>query len=107
MPSVFGKFVFNGQKITIPDGALVRFVTPVGALRTQINDVNQLGQGGRVALVADNSGEDDSLSEDFKITGVSLILNFRKDNPMRDYPEPANDGGKRYSIILIEHTPPA
>lgn len=96
----------DGKTITLPDGATVKFITPSGVMRMQTNDVDQLGDGGRVAMVADNS-EDDTLSEEFKITAVSWLMNFRKDKPMLDYPRPKDDGGKRYSVILIEHTPPA
>lgn len=101
----FGEITVDGDSVTLPDGASVKFVSPAGVFRLQRNDVNQAGEGGAVALVADNT-EDDTLTEDFKITALTFLMNFRKDKPMLDYPEPRTDEGKRYSIILIEHTPP-
>ena len=96
----------EGSTITIPDGARVKFVSPAGVLRLQENGVKQRGEGGRVAFAGDNT-EDDTLTEEMKITAVSFLLNFRKDKPMLDYPEPVEDGGRRYSVVLIEHDPPA
>jgi hypothetical protein len=48
------------------------------------------------------------MTEDMKLAGCSAVLNFRKDEPMEEYPIKAStafDGGVRYSMILIEHAP--
>lgn len=95
----------DGRTITLPEGASVRFISPSAVFRIQENTVKQRGEGGRVSLVADNT-EDDTLTEDMKIMAATVLLNYRKDKPMLDFPEPAEDGGKRWSLILVEHAPP-
>lgn len=105
----FQSIEVNGQTIKLPAGASVKFITPPGVMRLQENGINVAGEGGRIALAADNV-EDDRMSEDMKLAGCSALLNFRKDEPMEAFPIKAStafDGGPRYSMILIEHAPPA
>jgi hypothetical protein len=73
--------------------------------RINENGVKQGGEGGRISIQADNV-EDDRLTEDQKLMGATLLLNFRKDEPMMAFPEPVDAGGKRWSVILVEHEAP-
>jgi hypothetical protein len=103
----FEQIKVDGLSITLPAGSKVKFVTPTGVMRLQENGINVAGEGGRIAMVADNT-EDDRMTEDMKLAGCSAVLNFRKDEPMEEYPIKAStafDGGVRYSMILIEHAP--
>jgi hypothetical protein len=84
------------------------FQTPEGAVRLQINDVELDADGGRVVLVADNSDASggDALSEDQKVMQVSLIINYRKDEPMRIWPSLRPEiAAKRYTITVTEAAP--
>jgi hypothetical protein len=103
----FPEIKVSGKSITLPDGAKVKFLSTSGVMRLQENGVNAAGEGGRIAITGDNI-EDDRMSEDQKLAGVSLVLNYRKDEPMEAFPIKAAapyDDGPRYSIILIEHEP--
>lgn len=85
----------------IIDDKDIAFISPVGVLRVNRNDVEQGGEGGMISIVADNS-EDDTLSEKQQITGVTTILNFRKDAPMRDFPfRRGTMDEERYTLVVI------
>lgn len=76
--------------------------TPKGAVRVQLNDVEQAGEGGRVALVADPIS-DITMFDEQKLVGVSLTFNFRRDEPMRVYPyDKVGMDKKRYTLVLLE-----
>jgi hypothetical protein len=93
----------KGKTITLPKGARVRYLSPTAVYRMQENGWPGAGEGGRISLVADNI-EDDRLTDDQKIVGSTVMLNFRKDDPMKEYPLPVEAGGKRWTVILVEHT---
>lgn len=79
------------------------FQTPKGAARVNINDVEQAGEGGRVSIVFDTTEPkgDDTLFEEMKMYGGTLILNFRKDGPMRDFPATREEmEAARYTITV-------
>lgn len=81
------------------------FQTPAGAARVNINDVQQGGEGGRVSIVFDTTepAGDDSLFEDMKMHGGTLILNYRKDDPMRAFPATREAmETARYTITLTK-----
>lgn len=79
----------------------IAFVSPTGVLRVNENTVNSGGEGGRVSIVADNS-EDDTLSESMRIMGVTVLLNYRKNSPMFDWPAmQATMDEERYTLVLV------
>lgn len=83
----------------------VIFKTPDGSVRVQINDVEQAGDGGRLVLVNDNQ-ENDELFEVAKIQAVNLIINYRKDDPMRIWPALRADlDARRFTITVTEVLP--
>lgn len=94
----------NGRTIQLPEGASVRWVSPPAVFRITENGVKQGGEGGRISISADNT-EDDRMTEDMKLVAATLMLNFRKDEPMSAFPEPADAGATRWSVILVEHAP--
>lgn len=95
----------DGRTVTLPEGATFRFVSPPAVFRINENSVDQAGEGGRISIVADNI-EDDRLTEDFKMLGATVLLNYRKDEPMRAFPLPSQAGRKRWTLILVEQDLP-
>jgi hypothetical protein len=91
---------------------MIDFKTPLGALRVAENDVEKDFDGGRVALVADNGEQaktetnpsGDALFED-KILGISVVINYRKDEPMRDWPSIREEIAKRRFTLHITEEP--
>lgn len=78
------------------------FQSPVGVMRLQENDVEMDVDGGRVVLVADNT-ESDSLFEEFRIAGVTVVLNYRKDEPMRKWPVTRTErSSRRFTLVIYE-----
>jgi hypothetical protein len=96
----------DSRTLTLPEGSRVKWVSPTAVFRINENSVDQAGEGGRISIVADNV-EDDKLTEDMKMLGATVLLNYRKDEPMRQFPLPAQAGRKRWSVILVEHDLPA
>jgi hypothetical protein len=86
---------------------------PLGALRLTENDVEKDFDGGRIVLTGDNSEaaktpsnpSGDKLTEDLKIMAVSVVINYRKDEPMRDWPSIREDIAKRRFSIRIWEEP--
>ncbi|MEX1185329.1 MAG: hypothetical protein WEA80_01910 [Gemmatimonadaceae bacterium] len=74
-----------------------------------VNRVEDEGEGGVVSLVIDPPhAPDDSFFEDKKMTGATLTLNHRKDEPMRAWPVTlAEKQGKRYQVVVYEYDAPA
>jgi hypothetical protein len=87
---------------------------PAGAFRVIENDVEKDFDGGRIVLAADN-GEfakteanpaGDVLSENEKIMSITLTINYRKDEPMREWPSVRDEIAKRrFNIRVWEETP--
>lgn len=69
------------------------------------NRVEDEGDGGVVSLVIDSPhAPDDSFYEDKKLTGGTVTLNYRKDDPMRQWPVTlAEKQGKRYQVVVYEY----
>lgn len=77
-------------------------------LRVQVNDVEQLGEGGRVVLVADGNCLGKSFVRETDIQQVTVVLNYLEDDSMRAYPSMRlNDANERYSVMIVEHMTPA
>lgn len=84
----------------------VIFESPPGVFRVNLNDLEQGGEGGRISLVTDAS-ENDHLSEEEKITGVTVLLNYRKDKPMEAWPKNRAEMEKRRFTVRITEEAPA
>lgn len=79
------------------------FSTPVGALRCTENDVEMPADGGRVIFTLPPGPLTDELYENQKITGVTVLLNYRKDEPMRDHPATREQKeAERYTLYLVK-----
>jgi hypothetical protein len=92
----------------------IDITTPLGVLRVIENDFPRDFEGGRIVLVADNSDPAkpsntpnlDLLSEDMKIQGITVIINYRKNAAMADWPAVGSDGGEpRRFTLNIKETP--
>jgi hypothetical protein len=94
---------------------MIDITTPAGAFRLTENDVEKDFDGGRIVLVADNGDQakspanpaGDALSEDAKITGITVVINYRKDEPMRAWPSLRDDIAKRRFTVRITEEPQA
>lgn len=83
--------------------------TPKGSLRVTENDIERPYDGGRIVLVADNgefaktadNPSGDKLSEDMKIMGITVIINYRKDDPMKEWPSTKEDMEKKRYVLTI------
>lgn len=94
----------------------IDITTPLGALRVTENDFPKAFEGGRVVLVADNSDPSkpantpnlDLLSEDMKIQQITVIINYRKNAAMEDWPREGVDAAdRRFTLNIKEVTPAA
>lgn len=94
----------------------IDITTPLGALRVTENDIGKSFEGGRLILIADNSDPAkapntpnlDLLSEDMKIQQITVIINYRKNAAMEDWPrEGAEDISTRRFTLNIVEVPPA
>lgn len=74
-----------------------------------VNRVEDEGEGGLVSLVIDPPhAPDDKFFEDKKMSGGTLSLNYRKDEPMRLWPVTLEEKrGKRYRVVVTEYEAPA
>lgn len=95
-------------------GKSIDLTTPLGALRVQENDFQRNFEGGRVVLVADNTDPNkpantpdlDLLSEDMKIQGITIIINYRKNAAMADWPQtPEELAARRFTLNIKEVVP--
>lgn len=85
------------------------FRTPAGALLCNVNDMEQLQDGGRVtfALANEEDGQK-SLYYDSQINGVGVVINFMRDKGMEVFPtNKADMGEKRFTLVITEESPPA
>lgn len=89
----------------------IDITTPLGALRLIENDITRNFEGGRIVLVADNSDPDkpqntpnlDLLSEDMKITQITVMINYRKNAAMVDWPaSPEEIKARRFTLHIAE-----
>lgn len=90
----------------------IDITTPLGALRLTENDVTRNFEGGRVVLIADNSDPDkpqntpdlDLLSEDMKIVQITVMISYRKNAAMQDWPQLGTDENKarRFTLHITE-----
>lgn len=87
----------------------IDLTTPPEALRLTVNDVDRTSEsGGRVTLIADNSDPAkpantegvDLLSEDMKITQITVLINYRKSGPMKDWPREGTDEQKQRRFAM-------
>ena len=69
-------------------------------LRVSENDVEQRFDGGRVVLAV-NVVPGSKLYEDEKLSGLTVLLNFRADEPMRSWPVTRVEKERyEYQVIL-------
>lgn len=82
------------------------FETPEGAVRLTENDINMDANGGRVVLVADARDLGvDIVEGDEKLAQVTVVLNYRMDEPMAKFPVTREDRAKRrFTLTLTEVT---
>jgi hypothetical protein len=91
----------------------IDITTPLGCLRVVENDFQKDFEGGRIVLVADNSDPArpsntpnlDLLSEDMKIQGITVIINYRKNAAMADWPALGGDAEPRRFTLNIKEVP--
>lgn len=93
----------------------IDLTTPAGALRLIENDIEKNFPGGRIVLVGDNgpdaktaaNPDGDQLSEDMKITQVTVLINYRKNDAMVDWPRTADDQRtRRFTLHITEEVVP-
>ena len=73
--------------------------TPIGALRTQENDVEMDYDGGRVVLVADAQ----TFGRKSDLQQVTAVLNYASDEPMRAWPTSRQDrADRRFTLLVVE-----
>jgi hypothetical protein len=93
----------------------IDLTTPLGALRLVENDIAKNFPGGRVVLVADNgefaktptNPDGDQLSEDMKIMGITVIINYRKNEAMADWPQSAEEISDARFTLNLKQVPAA
>lgn len=81
----------------------VVFQSPEGSVRLTENDVEQDADGGRIVLVADAP----SLGNDFvegeeKVSNITLVINYRRDDPMRKWPATREDRARRRFTVNVK-----
>lgn len=76
-----------------------------GALRLQENDVNMDADGGRVVLVADATTLPKDLAKGEDLSNITIVLNYREDEPMKKWPTTREDRAKRRFRVVIEEAP--
>lgn len=85
------------------DEKQIAFSTPVGALRCTENDVEMPADGGRIIFTLPNSPAAEELYENQKVNGVTLLVNYRKDEPMRAHPATREEKeAERYTLYLVK-----
>lgn len=78
-------------------------MTPAGALRLTENDVEAAFDGGRIVFSLASGALAEVLFDEEKVTGVTAMINFRKDEPMRKFPATRVEReAKRYTLLLVE-----
>jgi hypothetical protein len=91
---------------------MIDLKTPAGAVRLEENDVEKDFDGGRVVLLADNGEKaktaanpaGNALFED-GILGITVVISYRKDEPMRDWPSVREEIAKRRFTLHITEAP--
>ncbi|MDB4948901.1 MAG: hypothetical protein JWM27_1550 [Gemmatimonadetes bacterium] len=82
--------------------AQVIFATPLDAFRLQENDLNMDYDGGRVVLVGEQDGALEAATE---VQGATLVLSYRRDEPMRRWPLSREDRARRrFTVLVLEDT---
>lgn len=78
---------------------------PVGAFRITENDIDMDADGGRIVLTADAPALGELVEAPNFITQVTVVINYRKDEPMKAYPNRREDRAKRrFSVEIDEAT---
>lgn len=97
------------EMLNLPAGSVVKFITPGGVMKINRNTVKELGQGGQISIVGDNSGDDERLLDAYHMSAISLMANYRRDDPMLEFPEPVDAAAAdiRYTVIVLEQKPKA
>lgn len=75
---------------------------PIGAFRVTENDVDMDTNGGRIVLTADAPALGDMQEAPHFITQVTVTINYRKDEPMKAYPNRREERAKRRFSLEIE-----
>jgi hypothetical protein len=91
------------KTITIDGQAMeCAFISPAGVFRVNRNTVEEAGDGGQISIVTDAT-EDDTLNARDKIAGATVLFNYRKDDPLRNWPfRKATMEEERYTVIVVK-----
>lgn len=75
---------------------------PIGSLRVTENDIDMDADGGRIVLTADAPALGELQEAPHFITQVTVVINYRKDEPMKEYPNRREERAKRRFSLTIE-----
>lgn len=90
------------EVITI-DASKVIFQTPVAGMLVTDNDMEAPFDGGRVVLSL--SGAANGILYEQAITGVTVLINHRRDEPMAKWPlTRAQKEGRKFRVLIVEDT---
>jgi hypothetical protein len=70
-------------------------------IRLQENDVNMDADGGRVVLVADANSLPKELVKGRALSNVTIVLNYREDEPMSAWPTTREERTRRRFRVTI------
>ena len=81
---------------------------PGGSLRVQENDANTIAEGGRVILVLTDAAQRELADSEEFLTGVTVTLVFRKNEPMLAWPLTRIErASQRFTVAFHADEPPA
>lgn len=86
------------------------YKTPKGFAKCIDNDIEQDADGGRVTITAQDQfqipGSKESMYDDQKLLAASVVLNFRKDEPMEVFPRTREEKARRrFTVEIYEEEP--